>query len=142
MANGTATRASGRASVPSKPRAFAFAAWFAIIVPVDAFLSHNRADKEVARQLGAQLTLAGAYVWFDDWEVRAGDSIPGKVNDALASVDTLIVVWSANAQGSEWVRAELETAIARALEDHTFRVVCVRLDETSLPALLRPKSAG
>jgi hypothetical protein len=108
-----------------------------MIKGVDAFLSHNRADKEVARQIGAQLALVGAYVWFDDWEVRAGDSIPGKVNDALASVDTVILVWSANAMGSQWVRAELETAIARAIEDHAFRVICVRLDDTPLPALLR-----
>ncbi len=101
-------------------------------------MSHNRADKEVARRLGAQLTLVGSYVWFDDWEVRAGDSIPGAVNDALDTVDTVILVWSANANRSKWVRAELETAITRALEDHSFRVISVRLDETPLPALLRP----
>lgn len=104
---------------------------------VDAFLSHNRADKDTARRLGAQLTLAGAYVWFDDWEVRAGDSIPGKVNDALARVDTVILVWSASANKSEWVRAELETAIGRSIEAHTFRVICIRVDDTPLPLLLR-----
>lgn len=105
---------------------------------MDAFLSHNRADKDVAKQLGAQLTLVGAYVWFDDWEVRAGDSIVGKVNEALASVEAVILLWSANADRSKWVRAELETAIARAIEEHTFRVISVRLDDTPLPALLRP----
>lgn len=103
---------------------------------VDAFLSHNHADKELARQLGAQLTLVGAFVWFDDWEVRAGDSIPGKVNDALATVDTVILVWSVHADRSNWVRAELETAIVRAIDDKTFRVIGVRVDNTPLPALL------
>jgi hypothetical protein len=105
---------------------------------VDAFLSHNRQDKDIARGLGAQLTLAGAYVWFDEWEVRAGDSIPGKVNEALAAVDTVILLWSTNANRSKWVRAELETAITRAMEDRSFRVITVRLDDTPLPALLRP----
>ena len=84
------------------------------------------------------LTLAGAYVWFDDWEVRAGDSIPGKVNDALASVDTLVLLWSARADRSKWVRAELETAITRSLDgEDNVRVIPVRLDGTTLPALLR-----
>lgn len=104
---------------------------------MDGFLSHNHADKPTARGLGAQLVLAGAYIWFDDWELRAGDSIPGKVNEALATVDTLILLWSENADRSRWIRAELETALARSVEEKAFRVVPVRLDDTPLPALLR-----
>lgn len=107
-------------------------------VYVDAFLSHNHHDKNTARQLAAQLQLAGAYVWFDDWEVRAGDSIPGKINEALAEVDSLVVLWSTNAHRSAWVSAELESAITTAIDDHAFRVIAVRLDDTPLPALLRP----
>ncbi len=105
---------------------------------MDAFLSHNRADKETARRLGAQLTLAGAYVWFDDWEVRAGDSIPGKVSEALAAVDTAVLLWSSEADRSVWVRAELEAAIMQALGNGGFRVIPVVLDQTPLPALLLP----
>lgn len=101
------------------------------------FLSHNRQDKDIARRLGAQLRLVGADVWFDDWEIRAGDSIPGKVNEGLGSVDTVLLVWSENADSSEWVRAELETAIAQGLEDQTLRVVPLILDDTPLPPLLR-----
>lgn len=104
---------------------------------MDAFLSHNRDDKALARRLGAQLRLVGADVWFDEWEIRAGDSIPGKVNDALDSVDVVIVVWSEGASGSKWVRAELETAIQAGLEDETLRVIPVILDDSSLPSLLR-----
>lgn len=106
--------------------------------PVEAFLSHNRSDKPVARELGAQLTLAGAYVWFDEWEVRAGDSIPGKVNEALSDVEALILLWSHNAERSQWVRREFEAAITRGIDDGAFRVITVRLDETPIPPLLRP----
>jgi hypothetical protein len=102
-----------------------------------AFMSYNSHDRDVARSLGAQLKLVGADVWFDEWEIRAGDSIPGRVNEALAAVDTIVLVWSADADRSDWVRAELETAIARGIEDETLRVVPVPLDETPLPALLR-----
>jgi hypothetical protein len=105
---------------------------------VETFLSYNKDDKVVARQLGAQLTLVGSLVWFDEWRVKAGDSIPGKVNEGLASADSVILIWSSNASKSIWVRAELEAAIVRAIADEAFRVITVRLDETPLPSLLQP----
>jgi hypothetical protein len=104
---------------------------------VHVFLSHNAADKDLARRLGAQMRLNGADVWFDEWEIRAGDSIPGKVNDALETVDTVVLLWSADADRSKWVRAEFETALARGMEDGSLRVIPVLLDDTPLPALLR-----
>lgn len=105
---------------------------------VNAFLSHNHADREVARQLAAQMTLAGAYVWLDDWRVGAGDSISSKVNDALASVDTLVLAWSTHARRSPWVRSELDAAISRAMSETSFRIITVKLDATPVPPLLAP----
>jgi hypothetical protein len=104
---------------------------------MDAFLSHNYHDKDVARRLGAQLKLVGANVCFGEWEIRAGDSLPDKVNDALATIDTVILIWSRHANRSRWVRAEFETAIVRAIEENTFRVIPMRCDDTPLPVLLR-----
>ena len=106
------------------------------------FLSHNRDDKDTARRLGGQMRLAGADVWFDEWEIRAGDSIPGKVNDALAVVDTVLLLWSASANGSEWVRAKFEAAVTRGIEDATLRVIPVLLDDCPLPALLQRLRVG
>jgi TIR domain len=105
---------------------------------VQAFLSYNSNDKSSARRLGGQLKFVGADVWFDDWNIRAGDSIPGKVNEALEALDTVILVWSAHSDRSSWVRAELETAIMRSIDDGGFRVIPVRLDEAPLPSLLLP----
>lgn len=53
---------------------------------------------------------------------RTGDSIPGKVNDALETVDTAVLLWSADADRSKWVRAEFEKALARGMEDGSLRV--------------------
>lgn len=104
----------------------------------NVFISHNALDVEPGRQLGAQLKLVGADVWFDEWEIRAGDSIPGSVDEALGLFDTFVLLWSEHAATSPWVRAELETALTRRMADHTLRVVPVRLDETPLPPLLQP----
>jgi hypothetical protein len=102
------------------------------------FISHNARDTEEARQIGAQLKLVGADVWFDEWEIRAGDSIPGAVDEALDAFDIFLLVWSENAAASEWVRSELEAALTRRMAEHEIRVIPVKLDEAPLPPLLRP----
>ena len=47
------------------------------------FLSYNHADVAVARSVGAHLALASVEVWFDEWKIKAGDSIPGRLNEGL-----------------------------------------------------------
>ena len=59
------------------------------------FVSYNKSDKGVARSIGAHMSLVGIDVWFDEWEVQAGDSIPGKLNEGLANFDAFVLVWSA-----------------------------------------------
>jgi len=100
------------------------------------FLSHNKADKPLARHIGAHLTLIGMDVWFDEWELQAGDSIPGKLNTGLEAFDAFILLWSANASRSHWVRQELNSAIMRSMSDNSSRIIPCMLDETPLPALI------
>lgn len=101
------------------------------------FLSHNKRDKDVARRLGAHLVLAGADVWFDEWEVAAGDSIIGKLNEGLADFDVFVLLWSIHAQRSDWVRRELEAAIHRTIVTRSAKVIPCLLDDTPLPPLLK-----
>src|SRR5437870_343650 len=100
------------------------------------FLSHNVVDKEVARSIGAHLVLTGVDVWFDEWEIEAGDSIPGKLDEGLAAFDAFILLWSANANRSKWVRQELHSAIMRALQEGSAKIIPCMLDETPLPPLI------
>jgi hypothetical protein len=100
------------------------------------FLSHNKADKEVARSIGAHLALSGIDVWFDEWEIRAGDSIPGKLDEGLVAFDAFVLLWSAHAHRSNWVRQELNSAIMRAMQDGSAKIVPCLLDKTPLPALI------
>ena len=107
------------------------------------FLSYNRADVAVARSVGAHLALAGVKVWFDEWNIKAGDSIPGRLNEGLQGFDAFVILWSERASRSAWVRQELNTAITRALADTTSRtrVIPCRLDETALPPLIEDRKA-
>jgi hypothetical protein len=100
------------------------------------FLSHNKADKELARAIGAHLTLSGIEVWFDEWEIQAGDSIPGKLDEGLDAFDAFVLIWSADANRSNWVRKELHSAIMRAVNDKSAKIIPCLLDETPLPPLI------
>jgi hypothetical protein len=40
------------------------------------FLSHRSKDKAVVRPLAERLRGDGLRVWFDEWEIKPGDSIP------------------------------------------------------------------
>ncbi len=101
-----------------------------------AFLSHNKKDKEIAREIAMFLVAEDVNVWFDEWEVSAGDSIVGKIDDGLKDCSHFIILWSANASTSSWVRKELRVALAKAIESGAPRVIPVRLDSTPVPALL------
>lgn len=100
------------------------------------FLSHNKADSEVARSISAHMALTRMEVWFDEWEIQAGDSIPGKLNEGLTAFDAFVLVWSAHADRSSWVHQELRSAIMRAIQDNSARIVPCLLDGTPLPPLI------
>lgn len=100
------------------------------------FLSHNAADKEYVRRLAAALAVTGAHVWFDEWTIRPGDSIPGAIDAGLAGFTTFGLVWSEAASKSRWVKTEMEAAVTRWIRDDRLRLVPILLDTTPLPPLL------
>ncbi len=100
------------------------------------FLSYNKADRPVARAVGSHLVLVGTDVWFDEWEISAGDSIPGKLNEGLESFHFFVLLWSGAAARSSWVRTELQSAIHRSITAGTAKIIPCVLDETPLPPLV------
>ncbi len=100
------------------------------------FISYNKADRDRARAIGANLVLAGADPWFDEWEISAGDSIPGKLDEGLASFGVFLILWSVSSSKSNWVRKELSAAVTRVIHDKSARIIPCALDETPLPPLI------
>ena len=70
----------------------------------DVFLSHSSRDKEVVRELAERLKRDGLRVWFDQWEIKPGDSIPSKIEEGLEHSRVLVLCMSANAFGSDWAQ--------------------------------------
>ncbi len=76
---------------------------------VDVFISYSRSDEAQVRILSDAVKRLGYAVWWDDElppHLSYGDVITDKIDKARAA----IVVWSAEAAASEWVRAEADVA--------------------------------
>ena len=58
------------------------------------FISYNHADREFAGWLASRLVTRRVAVWFDDWEMKVGDSLRRKVESGIDTSAYLIVVLS------------------------------------------------
>ena len=100
------------------------------------FLSHNKADAQAAGEIALFIVAENQSVWFDEWEIQAGDSIVEAVNRGLQDCSHFLIVWSKNAAGSNWVRRELASALAVAIARGVPKIIPILLDDTPLPPLL------
>jgi len=75
----------------------------------DVFLSHSSKDKAVVRAVAERLRKDGLRVWFDEWELKPGDSIPAKIEEGLEHSRVLVLCMSANAFGSDWAQLDAGT---------------------------------
>jgi hypothetical protein len=74
--------------------------------------------------------------WYDEWEIRAGDSIPRELAAGLDKVYGILVVLTSDYPGERWARAELESAITQRAEQG-IRVIPVLYEACDRPELLR-----
>jgi hypothetical protein len=102
----------------------------------DVFLSHSSKDKPVVRDLAARLKQDGLRVWFDEWEIGLGDSIPSKIEAGLENSRILVFCMSASALGSDWAILEQQTVRFRDPLNRHRRFIPVRLDNAPIKGTL------
>lgn len=104
----------------------------------DVFISYTSEDKSVVRSLAEKLTERGIRVWFDQWELRPGDSIVRVLSDAIASA-TAFLVCVGGKTGGRWMEHELNQVL-QSREDRKQLVIPVLLpgaEPELLPDVLR-----
>src|SRR5258705_9875916 len=98
----------------------------------DVFISHSTKDKQVVRAIAERLRADGLRVWFDDWQLRVGDSIPAKIEEGLEHSRVLLLYMSANAFGSDWAQLESGTFRFRDPLNKERRFIPLRLDDAPI----------
>jgi hypothetical protein len=82
----------------------------------DVFVSHASEDKtDIARPLYEALTAFGVSVWFDEAELRIGDSLRRKIDQGLARSAFGVVIFSAAFFAKGWPQYELDGLVTRSV---------------------------
>ena len=89
----------------------------------DIFVSYARTDEPHAERVSDALRALGYQVWRDD-ELPAHRAYSDVIEERLNSAKAVVVLWSAEAATSQWVRAEADiartagTLVQAILDDH------------------------
>lgn len=75
----------------------------------DVFVSYARSDEAIAARLADALRGEGFRAWRDD-ELPAHRTYADVIEERLKSAAAVVVLWSAEAAKSQWVRAEADAA--------------------------------
>jgi adenylate cyclase len=73
------------------------------------FISYARTDEDLAGEIAHGLREAGYEVWRDD-ELPAHRAYAEVIEERIKGAAAVVVLWSAEAAKSQWVRAEADTA--------------------------------
>ena len=102
------------------------------------FISYAQADKKVAKHIADALRGAGLSVWFDQWELKPGDSILEKMESGLNASDILLVLLSPNSVDSSWVTSELSiAALTHEFKNRAVTLIPALIADCEVPTLLR-----
>lgn len=103
------------------------------------FISHSSIDKQFARWISVDLKNAGYRIWFDEWDIKVGDSIPRKIGHGLDECDYVAVVLSKHAVESRWVENEWHTKYWDEIENNRVMVLPLIKEDCVIPSLLKTK---
>lgn len=82
----------------------------------DVFISHASEDKEeIVRPLANALKAEGLRVWYDEFELKIGDSLRRKIDRGLATSRVGLVVLSKSFINKGWTNYELDGIVTRTI---------------------------
>lgn len=92
----------------------------------EVFISYARSTETVAQRIAEKLRSLGHDVWSDE-KLPAHRAYADEIEDRLRAAAVVVVVWSADATQSQWVRAEADLA------RNAGKLVQLRIDGCKLP---------
>jgi uncharacterized protein YjbI with pentapeptide repeats len=93
------------------------------------FISYSSKDDKLARRLHADLQAQGVRCWFAPKDMKIGDKIRARIDEAIHLQDKLLLLLSEHAIASTWVEDEVEAALEKEQRQQREVLFPVRLDE-------------
>lgn len=100
-----------------------------------AFISYAHADQEWVRVLAENLHQSGVDLFYDEWEIGAGDVLVHKLDQGILNTKNGVIVVSPTALSRPWVQEEYAAMMTRAVAGKQ-RVIPVMLKDAELPPFL------
>lgn len=100
------------------------------------FISHSSKDKDLVKKIAD--TLKQENVWFDMWDMDAGDILSEKIETGIDEAKNFLIILSNNSIESPWVKYELNMALIKYLENEDYRIIIARIDNVIVPLRLKP----
>lgn len=103
------------------------------------FISHASEDKPFVRKLADDLLNRGILVWFDEWEIKVGESIVQKINDGIEESSFMAVVFSKTSILKPWVKQEINAGFMKGMQEKGIYLLPILLEKCKLPPLITDK---
>lgn len=81
----------------------------------NVFLCHASEDNALARQIARAFHAAGIETFFDEWEIRAGESIRQRIDNGLKECTHFVVLLTPQSIAKEWVKVEIDAGFIRKI---------------------------
>lgn len=101
------------------------------------FISHSSKDKDHARRLATDLCEVGHDVFFDEWDIKAGQCILTAIQEGIRQCDFMVLLLTTNSVSSRWVEQEWKAKYWTAVESGTLAVIPALFSECDIPLLLK-----
>lgn len=94
------------------------------------FISYSNKDDILARRLHADLQDYGVRCWFAPHDMKIGDKIRPRIDEAIHLQEKLLLLLSEHSLASAWVEAEVEAALEKEQQQQREMLFPIRLDES------------
>lgn len=98
------------------------------------FLSYTSKDELLAKRLYADLQAEGVRCWFAPEDMKIGDKILHRIDEAIHVQDKSLLVLSADALNSSWIEREVMLTLEKERRQKREILFPVRLDESIMDA--------
>jgi hypothetical protein len=105
---------------------------------LQVFISYRKREDigHFAEAVSCRLEQEGIRPRFDKWDMVAGDSLAGKIEEAFAASRACLILLSREFTEGKWATLEMHTAVTKRVNEG-YRVIPILFEECTIPELLK-----
>src|ERR1017187_683488 len=103
----------------------------------DIFISHNKAEKQWARQLAVALKRRGLVSFFDEESIGLGEDVVNAIGNGLKTSKHIVLIMSPDSVKSRWVELEWASSLYEDVDASARKLIPILRRECEIPYLVK-----